>query len=305
MLSDVALYGALETGLIYGLVAFGIYISFRVLNFPDLTVDGSFPLGAAVAGVLIIHGWNPWLATAAAILAGMAAGAVTALLNVKLKILNLLASILTMIALYSVNLRVMGRPNIALLSEDTVLTPWYDLGLSYQQVPVVLFSLICLVALVLLWRFMKSETGLAMRATGANPGMARAQGIATGGMIVLGVAVSNGLVGLAGALFAQSQGAADVTMGVGVIVIGLASLIGGEAVLSPTTVLRALIACVIGAILYRLAIAFALNADYIGLQAQDLNLVTAVLVTLAIVLPGARNSLRARLARKRMQGGQP
>ncbi|MDX1802134.1 MAG: ABC transporter permease [Marinobacter sp.] len=305
MLSDVALYGALETGLIYGLVAFGIYISFRVLNFPDLTVDGSFPLGAAVAGVLIIHGWNPWLATAAAILAGMAAGAVTALLNVRLKILNLLASILTMIALYSVNLRVMGRPNIALLSEDTVLTPWYDLGLSYQQVPVVLFSLICLVALVLLWRFMKSETGLAMRATGANPGMARAQGIATGGMIVLGVAVSNGLVGLAGALFAQSQGAADVTMGVGVIVIGLASLIGGEAVLSPTTVLRALIACVIGAILYRLAIAFALNADYIGLQAQDLNLVTAVLVTLAIVLPGARNSLRARLARKRMQGGQP
>lgn len=304
MLSDVALYGALETGLIYGLVAFGIYISFRVLNFPDLTVDGSFPLGAAVAGVLIIHGWNPWLATAAAILAGMAAGAVTALLNVKLKILNLLASILTMIALYSVNLRVMGRPNIALLSEDTVLTPWYDLGLSYQQVPVVLFSLICLVALVLLWRFMKSETGLAMRATGANPGMARAQGIATGGMIVLGVAVSNGLVGLAGALFAQSQGAADVTMGVGVIVIGLASLIGGEAVLSPTTVLRALIACIIGAILYRLAIAFALNADYIGLQAQDLNLVTAVLVTLAIVLPGARNSLRARMARNRVQGRQ-
>lgn len=304
MLSDIAFYGALETGLIYGLVAFGIYISFRVLNFPDLTVDGSFPLGAAVAGILIIHGWNPWIATGAAILAGMAAGAVTALLNVKLKILNLLASILTMIALYSVNLRVMGRPNIALLSENTVLTPWYDLGLSYQQVPVVLFSLICLVALVLLWRFMKSETGLAMRATGANPGMARAQGIATGGMIVLGVAVSNGLVGLAGALFAQSQGAADVTMGVGVIVIGLASLIGGEAVLSPTTVLRALIACIIGAILYRLAIAFALNADYIGLQAQDLNLVTAVLVTLAIVLPGARNSLRAKLTRIRSQGGQ-
>lgn len=299
MLSEIAFYGAVETGLIYGLVAFGIYLSFRVLDFPDLTVDGSFPLGAAVAGVMIINGWNPWLATGGAILAGMAAGAVTAILNVKLKILNLLASILTMIALYSVNLRIMGRPNIALLNEQTVLTPWYDLNLAYHQVPVVLFTLVALVSLILLWRFMKSETGLAMRATGANPRMARAQGIATGSMIILGVAVSNGLVGLAGALFAQSQGAADVTMGVGVIVVGLASLIGGEAVITPTTVWRALLACIVGAIIYRLAIAFALNADVLGLKAQDLNLITAVLVTLAIVLPGARSSLVSKLTRKK------
>ncbi len=299
MLSDIAFYGAIETGLIYGLVAFGIYISFRVLDFPDLTVDGSFPLGAAVAAVLILDGWNPWLATGAAVLAGMAAGSVTALLNVKLKILNLLASILTMIALYSVNLRIMGRPNVALLGDETVLTPWYDLGLAYHQVPVLLFLIVTIVALFLLWRFMKSETGLAMRATGANPRMARAQGIATGGMIVLGVALSNGLVGMAGALFAQSQGAADVTMGVGVIVIGLASLIGGEAVVTPSTVFRALVACVIGAIMYRLAIAFALNANFLGLQAQDLNLVTAVLVTLAIVLPGFRNTVRARMTRNK------
>src|SRR5690554_855566 len=286
MLSEIAFYGALETGLIYGLVAFGIYLSFRVLDFPDLTVDGSFPLGAAVAAVLLLEGWNPWLATGCAVLAGMAAGAVTAILNVKLNILNLLVSILTMIALYSVNLRIMGRPNIALLSEETVLTPWYSLGLEFHQVPVILFLIVVAASLVLLWRFMKSETGLAMRATGSNARMARAQGIATGGMIILGVALSNGLVGLAGALFAQSQGAADVTMGVGVIVIGLASLIGGEAVLTPSTVMRALLACVIGAIIYRLAIAFALNADVLGLQAQDLNLITAVLVTLAIVLPG-------------------
>jgi putative ABC transport system permease protein len=299
MLSNIAFYGALETGLIYGLVAFGIYLSFRVLDFPDLTVDGSFPLGAAVAAMLIIAGWNPWLATGAAILAGMAAGAVTALLNVKLKILNLLASILTMIALYSINLRIMGRPNVALLMEDTVLTPWYSLGLEYHQVPVLLFTLVIGISLFLLWRFMKSETGLAMRATGANARMARAQGIATGGMIVLGVAVSNGLVGLAGALFAQSQGAADVTMGVGVIVIGLASLIGGEAVISPTSVFRALLACVVGAIIYRLAIAFALNADALGLKAQDLNLITAVLVTLAIVLPGARVSLMNKFKRRK------
>ena len=174
MLSEIAFYGALETGLIYGLVAFGIYISFRVLDFPDLTVDGSFPLGAAVAAVLIMGGWNPWLATGMAIIAGMAAGAVTALLNVKLKILNLLASILTMIALYSVNLRIMGRPNVALLGEETVLTPWYELGLKFHQVPVLLFMVVAVVVLVLLWRFMKSETGLAMRATGANPRMARA-----------------------------------------------------------------------------------------------------------------------------------
>jgi putative ABC transport system permease protein len=299
MLSNIAFYGALETGLIYGLVAFGIYLSFRVLDFPDLTVDGSFPLGAAVAATLIITGWNPWLATGAAILAGMAAGTVTALLNVKLKILNLLASILTMIALYSINLRIMGRPNVALLMEDTVLTPWYNLKLEYHQVPVLLFTLVIGVSLFLLWRFMKSETGLAMRATGANARMARAQGIATGGMIILGVAVSNGLVGLAGALFAQSQGAADVTMGVGVIVIGLASLIGGEAVITPTSVFRALLACVVGAIIYRLAIAFALNADALGLKAQDLNLVTAVLVTLAIVLPGARVSLMNKLKRRK------
>jgi putative ABC transport system permease protein len=298
MLSEIAFYGALETGLIYGLVAFGIYISFRVLDFPDLTVDGSFPLGAAVAAMLIMAGWDPWLATGMAIVAGMAAGAVTALLNVKLNILNLLASILTMIALYSVNLRIMGRPNVALLGEETVLTPWYELGLDFHQVPVLLFVIVALVVLVLLWRFMKSETGLAMRATGANPRMARAQGIATGAMIVLGVALSNGLVGMAGALFAQSQGAADVTMGVGVIVIGLASLIGGEAVLTHSTVVRALFACLIGAIVYRLAIALALNADFIGLKAQDLNLITAVLVTLAIVLPGVRTKLIHRFSRK-------
>ena len=217
----------------------------------------------------------------------------------KLNILNLLASILTMIALYSINLRIMGRPNVALLGEDTVLTPWYDLPLDYHQVPVLLFVIVVLVSLVLLWRFMKSETGLAMRATGANARMARAQGIATGGMIILGVALSNGLVGLAGALFAQSQGAADVTMGVGVIVIGLASLIGGEAVITPNTVIKALVACVVGAIIYRLAIAFALNADFLGLQSQDLNLITAVLVTLAIVLPGARASLVARFTRNK------
>ncbi|WP_409202344.1 ABC transporter permease [Suttonella sp. R2A3] len=294
MLSEIAFYGAIETGFIYGLVAFGIYLSFRVLDFPDLTVDGSFPLGAAVAAVCIMNGWNPWLATLTAIVAGMLAGAVTAFLNVKLGILNLLASILVMTALYSVNLRVMGRPNVALLGEDTILTPWEALPVPYFIVPVILFAIVALAAFAFMWWFMKSEIGLAMRATGANPSMARAQGIATSAMIMLGVAVANGLVGLAGALFAQSQGSADVTMGVGVIVIGLASLIGGEALLTPKTVVRALIGCILGAIVYRLAIALALNADFIGLKAQDLNLITAALVTLAIVLPGMKRKLKLR-----------
>lgn len=288
MLSQIAFYGAIESGLIYALVAFSIFLSFRVLDFPDLTVDGSFPLGAAVVAVCIINGINPWVATLLAVVAGMFAGAVTAFLNVKLGILNLLASILVMTALYSINLRIMGSPNVALLGESTVLTFWESFDVPYFIVPVILFSVVVLVVFALTLGFMKSEIGLAMRATGANPNMAKAQGIATGAMVILGVAIANGMTALAGALFAQSQGSADVTMGVGVIVIGLASLIGGEALLTPKTILRALIGCVIGAIVYRLAIALALNADFIGLKAQDLNLITAFLVTLAIVLPKMR-----------------
>ncbi len=294
-MSLIAFLGALETGLVFALVAFGVFLSFRVLQFPDLTVDGSFPLGAAVAATLIVAGANPWLATLTAIAAGATAGAVTAWLNVRLKILHLLASILTMIALYSVNLRIMGKPNVALLGEQTLLTPLDRLPIPYYVSTPLAFALIVLVVAVLLIRFLNSELGLAMRATGANPRMARANGIATGRATVIGMALSNALVALAGALFAQSQGSADVTMGVGVIVVGLASVIGGEALMSTRTVLLAVVACVLGAVLYRLAIAVALNTDFLGLQAQDLNLVTAVLVTIAIVLPGARNPFKALL----------
>ncbi len=295
-MSDIAFYGALETGLLFALVAFGIFISFRVLDFPDLTVDGSFPLGAAISATLIVSGVNPWLATGAALFGGALAGMITALLNVKLKILHLLASILTMIALYSINLRIMGKPNIALLGEETVLTFLEQTGLPYYLVSPIAFAIVALAVLGLLVWFFSTDTGLAMRATGANPKMASAQGISTPGMIVLGMAVSNALVALAGALFAQSQGVADVTMGVGVIVVGLASVIGGEALLSTRTLFLSILACLIGAILYRLAIALALNADFIGLEAQDLNLVTALLVAFAIVLPGAKSSLKSSLA---------
>ncbi|MGH1540409.1 MAG: ABC transporter permease [Arenicella sp.] len=292
-MSSIAFLGAIESGLIFALVAFGVFFSFRILDFPDLTVDGSFPLGAAVSAVMIISGVNPWLATLCAFFAGSLAGVVTALMNVKLGILNLLASILTMIALYSINLRIMGRPNIALLGENTVLTPTDSWSMPYYVSTPLVFAIVVTVFFVLLWLFLNSQPGLAMRATGSNARMASAQGIKADHMIILGMAVSNGLVSLAGSLFAQSQGSADITMGVGVIVIGLASVIGGEAIISPKTMFRALLACVVGAILYRFAIALALNADFIGLKAQDLNLITALLVCFAIVAPQMKSKIKA------------
>lgn len=289
MLSSTAFWGAMETGLVYSLVAFAMYLSFRVLEFADLTVEGSFPLGAAVSAALILQGWHPWASIAVAVIAGMFAGAITGFLNVRFKIMHLLASILVMYGLYSVNLRIMGRPNLPLLGEDSILTPFYELPVALEIVPVILFAIVLTVVGILLWWFMNSEIGLAMRATGANPNMARAQGVATGLMVILGISIANGLAALAGGLFAQSRGSADVTLGVGVLVVGLASLIGGEAVLSPKTVLRALLACVIGSIIFRLVIAFALSGGDIGLQPGDINLITTVLMLLAIKLGDIRS----------------
>ncbi|UEM21913.1 ABC transporter permease [Skermanella mucosa] len=292
-MSAVAFLGAAELGLVFALVALGVFLSFRVLDFPDLTVDGSFPLGAAVTATLIVAGWNPWLATGAAMAAGALAGIVTATLNVRCRILHLLASILTMIALFSVNLRIMGRPNVAIITQDTVLTPFYGLGLS-DAVLRPLFVLVVVAAVVaLLARFLNSEFGLAMRATGVNARMARAQGVSTDLHIYAGMALSNALVALAGALFAQTNGFADVTSGIGTIVIGLAAVIVGETVMRSRVILWALVGCVVGSILYRIAIQVALNADFIGLQASDLNLVTALLVAGALILPRLRNPLRA------------
>ncbi len=291
-MSQIAFLGAIEVGLLFALVALGVYLSFRILQFPDLTVDGSFPLGAAVCASMIVTGSDPYIASIAAALAGACAGIVTAWLNVRLKILHLLASILTMIALYSINLRIMGRPNVALLGETTVFSPLENFDTpTYIILPIALAGLVFVVKLALDW-FLNSEIGLAMRATGVNPRMARAQGINTDYYILGGMALSNALVALAGALFAQSQGAADVTLGVGVIVVGLAAVIGGEAIINTATVWRATFACIIGSIVYRLAVAGALNTDMLGLKAQDLNLITAVLVTLAMVLPGVRMPFR-------------
>ncbi len=293
-MSLIASLGAIEIGLIFGLVALGVYLSFRVINFPDLTVDGSFPLGGAVAAAMIVAGINPFVATAAAIAAGAAAGALTAWLNVSLKIMQLLASILVMIALYSINLRVMGKPNVALINDATVFSLVAGVvpaGLpEYWLKPLLLLVIVVAAKLLLDW-FFASEAGLAMRATGGNARMARAQGISTDRQTIAGLALSNALVALAGALFVQTQGGADISMGIGTIVIGLAAVIIGETLLPARSLVITTLACVLGAVLYRFFIAAALNSDFIGLQAQDLNLVTAVLVGLALLVPSSKRKL--------------
>jgi len=286
--------GALELGLIFSLVALGVFLSFRVLNFPDLTVDGSFPLGGAVAATLIAKGQDPFTATALATLAGAGAGLLTGWFNVKLRIMDLLAGILLMTALYSVNLRIMGKPNVPLITEPTVFTVLLP-GLlpGYVEVPLLLILVVIIVKLLLDW-FLSSEVGLAMRATGANPRMARAQGVATGRSKMAGLALSNALVSLAGALFAQSQGGADISMGIGTIVIGLAAVIIGENILPARRLIWLTLAVILGAVLYRFFIALALNSNLAGLQAQDLNLVTALLVIAVLVMPILKRSLRIR-----------
>jgi putative ABC transport system permease protein len=281
--------GSVEIGLIYAFVAIGVYLSFRVLDFPDLTADGSFPLGAVIAATLIVDGGDPWIATGLAIIGGMLAGLVTAYLHVRFNIMGLLASILTMTALYSINLRITDfRPNLALMYENTIFTPFEAFFHTPMAAVLFLGGLLVLVFSVLIWWLLQSEMGLGIRATGANLMMAQAQGVRINAMKLLGISVSNGLIALGGALWAQSQGFADVNMGTGTIVIGLASVIIGEVVLPPRVVIFSIIGCVVGSIVYRLAIAFALNADFMGLKPSDTNLITAAIVGFAMILPKIR-----------------
>lgn len=280
--------GAIETGLVFALVALGSYLTFRILDFPDLTVEGSFPLGAAVTAKLMVLGVDPWTATFCGGLAGALAGLVTAFLNLKLRILHILAGILTGIALYSVNLRIMSGPNVGLLNMETVYSFGERLGVPSLYVPLVVLSIVVVVALVLVDLFLATGFGLAMRATGANPRMSKANGINTGTMIAVGLAIANGLTGLAGGLFAQMLGAADVSMGIGVIVIALAAVIGGTALMPSRLIPLLTLACVLGSVVYRILIAFALNSDFVGLTASDVNLVTAILVVVALFAPGRR-----------------
>lgn len=290
-----AFIGALETGLAFAIVALGAFLTFRVLDFPDLTVEGSFPLGAAIAAKLMTSGVDPWTASLAAAAAGACAGFATAFLNRRLHILHILAGILTAIALYSINLRIMDRPNIGLINIATVYTPIEKLGVPSLYAPVVLLAIVVIVFKFIIDLFLSTGFGLSMRAAGANPRMAQANGIQVGRMIVVGLGIANALTGLSGALFAQMLGAADVSMGIGVIVVALAAVIGGTALMPSRLIPMLTLACVLGSILYRLALALALSSDAIGLTASDVNVVTAILVAIALWLPIGRSSRRGQV----------
>lgn len=295
-MTSYALFGALEQGFAYGLMVIGVYLTFRVLDFPDLTVDGSLPLGAAVTAVAISSGYSPLLAIFMAACAGFMAGAVTGILNTKFKILHLLASILTMISLYSINLRIMGRPNMTLLGQDTVVD-WfieYTGWLPHISTPV-LFFVICIIAVALLIWFLHTEHGLAFLATGDNKQMITSQGVNTDNVVIFGVGLSNALVAISGSLVAQNQGAADVNMGVGTIIAGLASVIIGETIFGDKTISRALVAALLGSVMYRVAIALALGLKLgsFSFTPSDLNLITALLVIIALVMPKMKKKFLA------------
>ncbi len=273
---------AVELGLIYAIMALGVYLTFRILEFADLTVDGSFTTGAAVSAVGIVNGVNPLLATALGFASGLVAGAITGVLHTKGNIDGLLAGILTQIGLYSINLRIMGTSNLSLLRETTLFTPMRENKLLGTWAgPAVLLPVALAVLAVMIW-FLHTDLGLAMRATGDNPEMIRSFGVSTDAQKILGLALSNGLVALSGALVAQYQGFSDVGMGIGMIVAGLASVIIGQAIMGRLTIWRAATAVVLGAVLYRVVIQLALLA---GLNPNDMKLISAILVILALVLP--------------------
>jgi putative ABC transport system permease protein len=305
------LIGALTIGFILSLLALGVFISFRIFSFPDITADGSSTLGAAVAAAMIVKGVNPVVATAAGFLAGFAAGAVTGTLATKFKINGLLSGILVMTGLYSVNLHIMGRSNVPLLGEKTLATyaqgigTWvlggrsslnvmgWEVSSLDASVLILTFFAIALTG-VLLYAFFQTHLGTAMRATGDNSQMIRALGVNDGNMIVLGLAVSNGLIALSGAFLAQYQGFADVQMGIGMVVWGLASVIIGEALVGTRQLGFIICGAVMGSVLFRLLVAIALR---LGLNPNDLKLITAVFVFLALILPSLMRKLRSRRAR--------
>ena len=278
-------------GLAYGFIALGVYITFRVLSFPDLSVDGSFPLGGAVAAVFIINDISPWLATAAAFSAGCISGWGTALLNTKLRINALLAGILMMVSLYSINLLIMGRSNIPLLREVTVFDHVADfLGTDTSLALSISFmAVLAIIILAVLNWFLRTEIGLALRATGDNEQMIRGLGGNTNMTTMLGVSMSNGCVALSGSLIAQNQGFTDVGMGIGMIVMGLAAVIIGEGLFRPKGVTTVLLVVFGGAFIYRLFISVALR---LGLPPTNLKLITALLVVAALSIPFIRKKLR-------------
>ena len=305
------LIGALTIGFILSLLALGVFISFRIFDFPDITADGSSTLGAALATALLVKGVDPVSATAAGFAGGLLAGAVTGTLATKFKINGLLAGILVMTALYSCNLHIMGKSNVALFGRRTLSTYAEHLGMrvlgtgrglnifgwdaTVTEISILIAELLAIVLIgLLLYAFFQTNLGAAMRATGNNRQMIRALGVDDDSMIILGLALSNGLIALAGAFLAQYQGFADVQMGIGMVVWGLASVIIGEALVGTRQTGIAIIGVVMGSVLFRLLVAIALR---LGLNPNDLKLMTAVFVFAALILPGLLKTFQARKAR--------
>jgi len=304
------LIGAFTVGLILSLLALGVFVSFRIFSFPDITADGSITLGGAVTGVLIVAGVHPFVAIIAAFAAGAIAGATTGILHTRFRINGLLSGILVMTALYSVNLHIMGKSNLPLLSEKTLATIAEGLAVSITHVDsvrvfgwdvsihdaaVLVLALLTAASVgALLYAFFKTNLGTAMQAAGDNPQMIRALGVNVDHMIVLGLSVSNGLIAVAGGLLTQYQGFADVQMGIGMVVWGLASIIIGEALVGVRDLGLVITGAVMGSVLFRLIVALALRG---GLNPNDLKLITALFVFIALVLPSFIQNARQRWRR--------
>lgn len=280
--------GAVSLGLLWAIMTIGVFITYRVLDYADLTVEGSITMGAAIAAKLITSGQSPVVATVVAFAGGMLAGLATGLLHTKLKIPALLSGILSMIALYSINIRIMAKPNISLLRADTVFTVFEKMGLSPTMAVMSLGFIYVAVTCCILYWFFGTELGCAIRATGNNPDMIRAQGVSTDMMKIIGLVLSNGLVAMSGALIAQNQRFADISMGTGAIVIGLASVIIGEVLFGTRNFMNTLISIALGAITYRIIIALVIEW---GMEPTDLKLFTAITVAIALSLPLIRQRL--------------
>ena len=269
-------------GLLWGVLALGLFLTFRILNFPDMTVEGTFPFGAAICVSALVHNVNPLVATILAFLGGMLTGLVTGLLYTKGKIPVLLAGILTMTGVYSINLRILGKANVGLLNKATLLN-----GKLLQKLPanfptIVIGLLAAILIILSLALFLNTDLGQSFIATGDNENMARSLGINTDNMKILGLMISNGLIGLAGGLLAQNGGYADVNMGIGTMVIGLAAIIIGEVAYGDLSLTARLIAVVIGSIIYRLILLLVLQ---LGFSTNDFKLISAIILAICMMLP--------------------
>ncbi len=320
----ISMFGAVESGVIYAIMALGVYLTFRVLDFPDLTVDGSFVTGASVAALSIVNGVPPILATLFALLAGFLAGCITGLLHTKGKVNALLSGILMMTALYSINLRILGQPTLSMLHETTIFKQlgsfWSVTGIDnalnsllgvfgLDRLPstwaiLTVMAVVTVIIKLVTDFYLKTEVGLALRAIGDNKRMIRSLSANTDNLTIVGVGLSNGLVALSGALIGQLGGFADVNMGIGMIVIGLASVIIGEALFGTKTIARATLAVIGGAIIYRIIVTLALRVDF--LETGDMKFITAAIVIIALVAPKVHQVQREkkrRIQKRKQLGG--